>query len=61
MLLNIKWARAGGPTDWEECGMAAALLVGGAVEALRCIRNQELLPLVAFVGIPVTSVVACII
>lgn len=40
--------------------MIASLVIGGAVEALRCIRAGELLPLVAFVGIPTTTVLATV-
>lgn len=41
--------------------MLGALVVGGAIEAMRCIRNGEFLPLVAFVGIPIASLVGSII
>jgi hypothetical protein len=44
----------------EEHGILASLLIGGIVEALRCIQNGELIPLVAFVGIPLFSLMGCI-
>ena len=40
--------------------MLAALVVGGAVEGVRCIWNGEFLPLVAFLGIPATSLIGSV-
>ncbi|KAJ0129726.1 Uncharacterized protein HZ326_27164 [Fusarium oxysporum f. sp. albedinis] len=58
ILLNLKWARHGGPTDLEEQAMLLGFIVGGGIEGWRCIRNGEFLPLVAFWGIPIISLIA---
>jgi hypothetical protein len=57
VLLNIKWARSNGQEDWEDYAMFTSFVVGNAIEATRCIRTGELLPLVAFIGIPLTSLI----
>lgn len=59
--MNIKWAQNGGPRGWVEYSILGSLCIGGAVEGMRCIRNSELLPLVAFVGIPLTSLTGAIV
>jgi hypothetical protein len=58
--MNIKWAQNGGPRGWEEYSVLGSLCVGGAIESIRCIWNGELLPLVAFIGIPLTSLTGAI-
>lgn len=41
--------------------MLTGLVVGGVVETVRCVRNGEFLPLVAFLGIPATSLIGCVV
>ncbi|UNI17119.1 hypothetical protein JDV02_003495 [Purpureocillium takamizusanense] len=58
VLLNVKWARAGGPRGWEEGAALAALALGGLREGWVCARAGEALPLVAFWGVPALGVLA---
>lgn len=58
VLLNVKWARSGGPHGWEEGTALAALALGGLREGWVCVRAGEPLPLVAFWGVPALGMLA---